>query len=173
MNIVLLGYMGSGKSTIGKALSEVLQMDYIDLDHFIETKEGMTISELFSSKGEIYFRKKEAYYLNTVLSSGPSKILATGGGTPCYGNVMNDLKENSNVLTVFLRCSIETLTDRLWRERESRPLIAHLDSKELLNDFIRKHLFERNHYYNQASIILDANSNEIDEIVESLVLKLF
>ncbi|MEZ4816932.1 MAG: shikimate kinase [Flavobacteriaceae bacterium] len=173
MKLVLLGYMGSGKSSIGKALSQVTGVSFQDLDNFIEKKEGLSISALFETKGEIYFRRKEAILLQQMLSENRSLIIATGGGTPCYGNVMNELLASKNVQTVYLKCSVDTLTERLWKEKKNRPLIAHLNSKALLNDFIRKHLFERSYYYNQAHLIINCDSFSEKELVEKIVLQLF
>ncbi|MEZ4778293.1 MAG: shikimate kinase [Flavobacteriaceae bacterium] len=173
MKLVLLGYMGSGKSSIGKALSQVIGVPFQDLDAFIEKEEGVSIPALFETKGEIYFRKKEAFLLQQILSENTSLILATGGGTPCYGNIMNELLASENVLTLFLKCSVDTLTERLWKEKDKRPLIVHLNSKELLNDFIRKHLFERNYYYNQAHVIINCDELSEKELVEKIVLQLF
>ena len=85
MKIVLLGYMGSGKTTIGMKLAEFLDFDFLDLDHYIEEAEGVSIAEIFQSKGEIYFRKKEHDYLKKILSNKKDFVLSTGGGTPCYG----------------------------------------------------------------------------------------
>lgn len=83
MKVVLLGYMGSGKSTVGIKLAKKLSLPLIDLDHFIEEKEQMSIGELFQNKGEIYFRKQEMSYLEFLLSSSEAMILSLGGGTPC------------------------------------------------------------------------------------------
>jgi shikimate kinase len=173
MKLVLIGYMGSGKSSIGKLLSRVLDLPFQDFDSYIETFEGTSISQLFESKGEIYFRKKEALLLQKVLSENTKLILAAGGGTPCYGSVMNDLVSRENVLTIYLKCSLNTLTERLWTEKESRPLISHINTKEVLNDFIRKHLFERSYYYNQANYIIPCDSLSEKEIVENILLQLF
>ena len=173
MKLVLIGYMGSGKSLIGKTLSQVLGIPFLDLDTFIEKKEGLSISEIFKTKGEIYFRKKEASLLQEILSENTSIILATGGGTPCYGNVMKELLASETVITLYLKNSVETLTERLWLERKKRPLISHLSSKEQLNDFIRKHLFERSFYYNQAHFSIPCDSFSEMEIVEKIVMELF
>ena len=173
MQLVLLGYMGSGKSSVGRLLSKSLQFGFKDLDSCIETAEGITISEIFENKGEIYFRKKEAIVLNKVLSEKNKLVLSTGGGTPCYGTIMHDLLARENVITIYLKNSLETLTHRLFEERNERPLIAYLETKELLKDFIRKHLFERSFYYNQAALILKCDGLSQEEIVEKLILKLF
>ena len=173
MQLVLLGYMGSGKSSVGSLLSETLEFEFIDLDSYISTSEGATITDIFQEKGEIYFRRKEAIILSEILSEKNKLVLSTGGGTPCYGTVMEDLKTMENVVTIYLKNSLETLTHRLFEEKNERPLIAHLETRELLNDFIRKHLFERSFYYNQAAIILDCDGLSQKEIVEKLILRLF
>ncbi len=165
--------MGSGKSSVGKLLSQVTDIPFQDLDTYIETSEKASISQLFETKGEIYFRKKEAVLLQKILSENSKLILATGGGTPCYGNVMKDLFEAKNTVTIYLKCSVDTLTNRLWTEKVNRPLIAHLNSKANLNDFIRKHLFERSYYYNQADKIITCDGLSEKEIVEKILLQLF
>ncbi len=173
MQLVLLGYMGSGKSSVGSLLAEALQYEFIDLDHYIATSEKATIGEIFRDKGEIYFRNKEAVVLAEILSEKNKIVLSTGGGTPCYGAIMADLKARENLVSIYLKNSLETLTHRLFQEKAERPLIAHLQTRELLKDFIRKHLFERSFYYNQAHITVDCDALSQKEIVEQLVLRLF
>jgi shikimate kinase len=173
MQLVLLGYMGSGKSSVGKLLSETLHYDFADLDTCIESSEEAVIYDVFKDKGEIYFRRKEAAVLKDLLSEKNKLVVATGGGTPCYGTVMDDLLAEENVVTIYLKYSLETLTNRLFDERKDRPLIAHLDTKNLLNDFIRKHLFERSFYYQKAAIILECDTLSVKEIVEKIIGKLF
>lgn len=173
MKLVLIGYMGSGKSSIGKHLSQLMSYPFQDLDAYIESSENTPIKQLFETKGEIYFRKKEATLLQKILSENPKLILATGGGTPCYGHVMNDLLATKRVLTIYLKCSVETLTERLWKEKDNRPLIAHLTSKDVLNDFIRKHLFERSFYYSQAMYIINCDNRSEKEILENILVQLF
>lgn len=165
--------MGSGKSSLGKALANVIAVPFLDLDDFIEKEEKQSIPQLFESKGEIYFRKREAALLHQLLSSSSSLVLATGGGTPCYGNVMKDLLDTENLVTIYLKCTVETLTERLWKERSKRPLISHLNSKEVLHDFIRKHLFERNHYYNQAHYTINCDQLSEKGLVEKIIIQLF
>jgi len=173
MRLVLLGYMGSGKSSVGKLLSETLGYDFTDLDVCIESSEEAVITDVFKDKGELYFRRKEAALLKDLLSKKNKLVLGTGGGAPCYGTVMDDLLAEENVVTIYLKNSLETLTKRLFDEREDRPLIAHLDTENLLNDFIRKHLFERSFYYQRATIILECDSLSAEEIVEKIICELF
>ncbi|RFN60217.1 shikimate kinase [Marixanthomonas ophiurae] len=173
MKIVLIGYMGSGKSTLGKALSDKLNYTFKDLDTEIELKEEINIATIFSEKGEIYFRKKENEVLRNIIATQNQIVLATGGGTPCYGTVMDYLKESDDVVTVYLKTSLDVLTERLYSEKEKRPLISHLESKEKLQDFIRKHLFERLFVYNKAALVISVDNKDVSKVVEELVLKLF
>jgi len=172
MKILLLGYMGSGKSTVGQRLAKVLGIPFYDLDAEIEKETKKTILEIFQTKGEIFFRKTEFEVLWKLLQSENSYILALGGGTPCYGNIMQVVKNHNDVTTVFLNTSIPELTERLFPERGKRPLIAHLETKEVLNDFIRKHIFERNYYYNQAHMKIQADV-PVNKIVSDIVVQLF
>jgi shikimate kinase len=173
MQLVLLGYMGSGKSSVGKLLSEILQYDFTDLDTCVESSEDSVITDIFKDKDEIYFRRKEASILKDLLSKKNKLVIATGGGTPCYGTIMDDLLAEENVITIYLKYNLETLTNRLFKERTDRPLIAHLDTENVLNDFIRKHLFERSFYYQRATIILECDTLSVKEIVEKIIFKLF
>ena len=126
MIVALMGYMGSGKSTIGKALATVLNYKFLDLDAYISEQERATIPELFDKKGEIYFRKKETQYLSDVLNSKSNIVLALGGGTPCYGTNLKLILDNDHVTSFYLKLSIQLLAERLFKERDSRPLISHL-----------------------------------------------
>ena len=164
--------MGSGKTTIGKHLSEVLNYKFIDLDQAIEYEEQHTISELFSKKGELYFRKKERIILEKILSSNSNIVLAIGGGTPCFGDTMGFIKSSENAISIYLKSSHKELTDRLFNKRLNRPLIAHIPSPELLNDFIRKHLFERSYFYNQSEIKLSTDNLTIAAAIEEINKKI-
>lgn len=173
MKIVLLGYMGSGKSTVGKALAEKLNFPFKDLDSEIEILEGKTISQLFSEKGEIYFRKIENQLLKKILQNENNLVVATGGGTPCYGDTLEFLLASPKVTSIYLQTEIPELSKRLFPERKSRPLISHLKSEEEVFDFVRKHLFERSFYYNQADLIIKTGQNSTNEITGKILEKLF
>ncbi|MDG2193997.1 MAG: shikimate kinase [Polaribacter sp.] len=170
MKIVLLGYMASGKSTIGKVLSQKTNMDFIDLDAYIEKKEALSIAELFASKGEVYFRIQEGRYLKEILASQQDTIISLGGGTPCYGDVMKMLLQ-TGITTVYLKASIGTLEKRLQSEKNTRPLIAEL-SKEKLTEYIGKHLFERASFYEQSSIKIQIDSKSVATIVSEIEAQL-
>ena len=162
MKIVLLGYMGSGKSAVGKELAIELGLSFYDLDEWIEEGEGKTISEIFKDNGEIYFRKKESEYLKTILDEKMNCILAVGGGTPCYGSNMDFILNSS--ISIYLQASITTLVARLIGEMNKRPLVASLGSEEL-NSFIAKHLFERRAFYERADHSIAVNDKTIEELV--------
>jgi shikimate kinase len=173
MKLVLVGYMGSGKSTVGIELATALGYKFIDLDNHIEFLEDKSISKIFTEKGEIYFIKLENRILKDLVSSENNVIISTGGGTPCYGNIMEFLTSQEETVTVYLKTSLTVLVDRLFKERVNRPLIAHIDNKVDLVDFIRKHLFERSFYYNQAKLIVDTENASVGKIVEKIVSNLF
>ena len=172
MNIVLIGYMGSGKSTIGKNLSKIINFDFIDLDDYIQKKENLTIPQIFERKGEIYFRKIEHLYLNELLQMD-SIILSLGGGTPTYGSNMDAILNAPHVQSMYLKCSIPNLVTRLRHGKSSRPLIAHLKNDEELTEFIGKHLFERSFYYNQSRHALVTDDKSVEMITEEIIACLF
>lgn len=160
--IVLIGYMGSGKSTVGKVLAKELNMDFIDYDTYIENKESLSIPEIFKQKGEVYFRKKEAQYLSELLSDDPNAVISLGGGTPCFGsNMQTIITSTPNVF--YLKLSVEMLIERLLPEKAYRPLIKDIANEDL-SEFIRKHLFERNFYYLQAPHILNVIEQSPEEL---------
>lgn len=170
MNIILLGYMTSGKSIIGKKLSQILKKPFQDLDDYIETKEGITISEIFETKGEIYFRKIEGHYLASFLEQ-KNMILSLGGGTPCYGNNMELIKGQSDALSIYLNVSVAELGKRLFFNKANRPLVSHLTTENETTEFVGKHIFERLNFYNQADLIINANKSQ-EDIVQDIILKL-
>lgn len=165
--ITLIGYMGSGKSTVSKELAKSLDFEALDLDDYIEDQEGRSISEIFKEKGEIYFRKKESFYLEKILKEKEDFILALGGGTPCYGHNMQLILDHSK--SVYLRGSIPTLVKRLENEQNKRPLIALLD-KENLTEFVAKHLFERRNFYEQSHYTIAIDQKSTEEIVKEISL---
>lgn len=169
MIISLLGYMGSGKTHISKNLSEKLAFKFIDLDEEIILKNNSSIPEIFREKGEIYFRKEEKEILETILDSTADIVLSLGGGTPAYYSNMMTINEKS--ISIFLRTSISTLVARLQNEKESRPLINKIPEAEL-PEYIAKHLFERNHFYNEAKFSITTDGKTAEEItieIENLI----
>ncbi|OIQ29750.1 MAG: shikimate kinase [Bacteroidetes bacterium MedPE-SWsnd-G2] len=168
MKIIILGYMGAGKSTIGKNLANNLGLNFIDLDDFIIQKESLSIKDIFNTKGELYFRKVERKYLSEIMQSPNDFILSVGGGTPCYGDNLNLINENENSRSIYLKGSIPFLAIRLFNEKEQRPLIAHLKDMDQLTEFLGKHLFERNQFYNKADQTIVIDNKSISEITEEI-----
>jgi shikimate kinase len=170
MIISLVGYMGCGKSHISKILSEKINFKLIDLDKEISRRNKLTIPEIFEKKGDIYFRKLERETLEEILATEENLILSLGGGTPVYYNNMEIINNNSK--SIFLKASIGTLTERLSKQKEKRPIIANI-SDENLPEFIAKHLFERNEYYNKAMISVSTDSREPEDIMNEIIEKLY
>ncbi len=172
MKIVLCGYMGSGKSQVGRLLASKLGLVFFDLDDQIEKNQQKSVKKIFLEKGEIFFRKKENEVLKELLAAPESFILSLGGGTPCYADNLEILKNNKEVRLIYLKVELNELTKRLFNEKEKRPLISDQESRESLNDFIRKHLFERQYYYLQSDVVLDVSTLNIEETVNLLIKQL-
>ena len=167
--IFLIGYMGSGKSRIGKDLSNAISYSFYDLDNFISANEGLSINEIFKNNNELYFRTIEREYLKKLININENKVISLGGGTPCYNDNMNLILNTSNSESIYLNRSIDFLVERLNKKIFSRPLISHLKSKEELKEFVSKHLFERNQHYLKANKVLNTNNSKIDENIKELI----
>ena len=172
MKIIIVGYMGSGKSAVGKALASEIKLPFLDLDNEISTIEKKTIPEIFSTKGEIYFRRREEEVLKKLLEQEENYVLSLGGGTPCYGKNLQTIKETSEAISIYLKTGLLQLKKRLIGEKDSRPLIQDLKTPEVLEDFIRKHLFERTFYYNQSDLIISTDGKPVKKVVEEIRGKL-
>ena len=164
--IILLGYMGSGKSTVGKLLSKSIGYNSLDLDKVIETAQGLSVSKIFEKHGELYFRKLEHQILKEILRTEDGAIISLGGGTPCYSNNM-ELFKDKNIITIYLSCSVDELFARLNFNKSKRPLIASMSDAEL-KEYIAKHLFERSVFYNQAQIKINCSGKTRENIVDEI-----
>ena len=165
--IILLGYMGCGKSTIAQTLSKIITIPFVDLDEYIEKKTNLSVTAIFEKHGEIYFRKVEHEVFLELLNSSETMIIGLGGGTPCYAN-NHELLKGENVVAIYLKASIETLFQRLSANKSERPLIAHKNDNEM-KEFIAMHLFERSFYYNQAQYKVNVDAKTIDQVVTDIV----
>jgi shikimate kinase len=168
--IVLLGYMGSGKTTVGQELASVLGHSHLDLDHYIESRENSTISQIIKEKGIIYFRKQEKICLEQILSTSRNLVLSLGGGTPCYYDNMKSIVENPKTMSIYLRANVPFLTQRLFPEISQRPLISQNRSTEELAEFIGKHLLERSIYYDQAKLTVSIQGKSPEQITQEIIV---
>lgn len=158
--------MGSGKSTIAKKLAEVVNIQAFDLDEIIEKKEKKSISELFSQQGEVRFRKIEHSTLIELLNNSNALILSLGGGTPCYAN-NHLLLQRDDVISIYLKTSIDELYNRLVTQTQKRPLL-HSKNADDLKEYIAKHLFERSYFYNQAKYAVATDGKSVDDLVAEI-----
>lgn len=164
---ILVGFMGSGKSTLGKKLANRLGVPFVDSDQEIETHFQKSIGEIFAEHGESYFRTVEREYIEA-LDLREDFVLATGGGMPCFGYNMDLL--NALGTTFYLERSPKELAHRLFNAKTKRPLIAGLDEVELL-PFIEEKLKIREDYYRKANVILsreEQTAQEMERLVNLL-----
>lgn len=161
--LVLIGYMGAGKSTIGRALAEQMQIPFLDMDTLIEEKQGRCISDIFAQEGEAYFRELETAYLKELLEQKEEGVLSAGGGLPLR-------KENRELLrqmgyTVYLQVSKETVLERLEGDK-SRPLLQVADKEEKIAKMIQnRHPI----YLETADFTVVVDGREVDTIVQEIV----
>ncbi|MBO6213832.1 shikimate kinase [Algoriella xinjiangensis] len=165
MIISLIGYMGSGKTTTGKDLAKAIGYEFVDLDEFIEQKYQTKIPEIFAAEGELGFRKKEREALHEILTN-TNIVLSLGGGTPVYYNNMEEITKNS--VSFFIRVQLPQLVKRLENKKETRPLIAHLTNDEL-TEFVAKHLFERNQYYEKAKYTINVSNQSTLQVLDQIM----
>ncbi|MBK7873331.1 MAG: shikimate kinase [Saprospiraceae bacterium] len=157
MRIFLIGFMGSGKSHVGKRLAHLCNIPFIDLDNEIEQQEGRTIPQIFEQNGEAAFRAIEQNALHKILKHEDA-VIATGGGTPCFFDNMNWM--NQYGITIYLQTPVDILVERLQSERAHRPLLQNLND-ETLYTFIAEKLAAREMYYLQAGVVYQIKeSNE-------------
>jgi shikimate kinase len=168
MKLYLIGYMAVGKSTLGKRLSNALELPFIDLDAVVEQAAGSSIAALFASHGEAHFREMEHRALIDFAESNESGLLSTGGGTPLHFNNMELMLRSGTV--VWLRLPPKMIVSRLLVKPQKRPLIAHLNPDELL-DYVTTHLEVRSAVYCLAHFELDTKevgSIDLTELLERI-----
>ena len=151
MKIFLIGFMGCGKSTMGKKLAGKLGYEFIDLDHQIENSMGTTIAEYFSVHGEAAFRKLESETLKT-FDYPVNAVIATGGGTPCFFDNMEWM--NASGLSIYIEMPAAALAKRLENGKEKRPLLRDLNEAEMVA-FIENKLSEREVFYKRALVTVN------------------
>lgn len=158
--IFLIGFMGSGKTTVGKILAEKLNYNFLDSDSWIENKTRMSISSIFDTKGEAYFRSLEYEFIQQ-LEIDTQSVISTGGGLPCFNDLIEKMKQIGIVF--YLKTSEDNILNRLNLD-QTRPLLKDLiESERKL--FISNKLKEREIYYDKANFIIDANQSINEQIV--------
>ena len=166
MILFMIGYMGSGKSTIGRWLADKLNSDFIDTDKIIEEREGDSISNIFATRGEEYFRKAERDLLIELANDNTSEIrdiiIATGGGMPCFFDNMELM--NRSGCTIYLKCSAQLLAHHLKSAQNRRPLIRDLQPEEMVA-FIERMLQGREPHYRLSQLVVDCDNNTNEQIL--------
>jgi len=162
MRIYLIGFMGSGKTTLGRRLAKYANLQFIDMDDFIEERYCKTVPQIFAEEGEGEFRDKERKALEE-LAQFTDIVIATGGGAPCFFDNI-DLMNNTGK-TVYLDIPPETLSTRLMQSKTERPLIKGKSQKELVN-FINHTLSKRNTFYKKAKYHITDPDTEPHEIIK-------
>lgn len=167
-HLFLVGFMGSGKSTLGKKIACKLNHTFLDFDTVIEQAEGTSIAQLFASLGEEEFRKLEQTHLQAISSATPL-VIATGGGTPCFFDNMAWM--NTQGLTCYLYLNPKTLSQRLVKNKASRPVISKVADADL-EDFVSDKLTERANFYREAKVqvnmLLSSESNLL-KVIQKLL----
>ncbi len=166
--IILIGYMGAGKTTLGKKLAREMNLEFIDLDWYIENRFHKKVSELFQERGEEGFRILERNMLHEV-AEFENVVISSGGGTPCFFDNIGYMNEQG--LTIYLRADVETLKVHLSMGKQQRPLIAQKSGEEL-KTFIRDSLTEREPYYTQARLVFDVEKMDSNERIKGVVSRL-
>ncbi|MBR5483978.1 MAG: shikimate kinase [Alistipes sp.] len=170
MKLFLIGYMGCGKSTLGKRLAKRANFEFVDMDSLIEQREGAPVADIFHYAGEEYFRKTERAIIEELGDAEGDYVISTGGGVPAWGDNM----ERMNVIgsTVYLRRTAQQIASRLSPHgRQKRPKLRGLNDEELV-EFMTKNMAEREPFYSKATHIIECSSYSDEEIIEIILSKL-
>ncbi len=167
MNWYLIGFSGSGKTTLGQRVAESLGYDFVDLDALIEQREKKSIPAIFEEKGELYFRNCETFYLKH-LPFSENRIIATGGGAPCFNDNLGWMKLNGKV--IYLKADERILYKRLSLIKDERPLFKPIPAenfREHISDMLRM----RELFYLQADEVVSSEEGEEDafESLKSII----
>jgi len=164
MIIYLIGYMGSGKTTVGKKLSRVLDYAFVDLDQQIEKNQEQNIADIFEERGEEAFRKIEQEELHKTFALA-NTVVSLGGGTPCFFDNLEQINQHGK--SVYLKLSATSLASRLQNAKNPRPLLQGLSDGELF-EFVQQQLGEREEYYNRTHFIIKGESLDISKLIRML-----
>ncbi|GHT85408.1 shikimate kinase [Bacteroidia bacterium] len=167
--IFLIGYMGSGKTTTGKLLAQKMNLQFVDVDLFIENRYRKSITAIFEEKGEAGFREIERQTLKEI-AGFENIVISTGGGLPCFFDNMDVMIAAGT--TIYLKTSVKELVKRLHTGKQNRPLIKDKNAAELY-EFVDQNLQKREPFYNQAAIIFEMDGHftkkNIDLNIDNLI----
>ncbi|MBQ0085048.1 MAG: shikimate kinase [Prevotella sp.] len=163
--IILTGYMGVGKTTIGRSLAAAIGLGFYDLDWYISSRRRKSISDLFTEFGEDGFRNIEHNMLHEVCEF-ENVVVSCGGGTPCFFDNMEYMNRQGE--TIYIKASPEYIIEHLTESRNVRPLLANMD-KEQLQTFVTQQIEEREKYYLQSKHILSVDNDDLDEKINNFV----
>ncbi|MBQ5874717.1 MAG: shikimate kinase [Alistipes sp.] len=170
MKLFLIGYMGCGKSTLGKRLAKRANFEFVDMDSLIEQREGAPVANIFHYAGEEYFRKTERAIIEELGDAEGDYVISTGGGVPAWGDNMERMNVIGN--TVYLRHTAQQIASRLSPHgRQKRPKLRGLNDEELV-EFMTKNMAEREPFYSKATHIIECSSYSDEEIIEIILSKL-
>lgn len=161
MKIFLVGLPGTGKTFWGKQLAQKLHLPFFDLDALIEKKEEQSITEIFTTKGEAYFRTLETNTLNQLVAE-EKFVLATGGGTPCFNNNITTMLQKG--IVVYINDELKNISARIIAEQGKRPLLNNLQQAEVIQ-YLQQLKQQRDIFYNQAQLIFAPNKELIEQLI--------
>lgn len=165
--LFLVGYMGCGKSTLGRKLARRLGVEFADTDALLEQREGASVADVYELAGAEYFRRAERAVLDGLIASGDCLVVSTGGGLPAWSD--NMARMNAAGTTVYLRRPAEQIARRLsLYGRQKRPRLRGLSDDELVA-FMRRDMADREPFYAQARLIVDCVGKTDAELVEWII----
>jgi len=161
MRIYLIGYMASGKSNLGQILAKKIEYSFVDIDYLFEERFRISVYDFFEKYDEDGFRKIEQSLLRET-TGWENIVVATGGGTPCFFDNMRIISESG--ISVYLHWEVKTLVNRLKKVKRKRPLLKDIPAADLETE-VGAQLLEREFYYNQADLVVDAENLDLDSLL--------
>lgn len=165
MKIYFVGYMFSGKSSVGKKISRNLGLDFYDLDTLFEERYKISVSDFFSRYDESAFRKLEGGILRSTAQLEDC-VISTGGGTPCFGDNMDFILGNG--ISVYLKSSVGTIMSRKANSKRPRPILVDMTPEDV-RTFVERQLAERERFYEKADITVDAENIDIEKLAKLIL----
>lgn len=158
MHFFIIGFMASGKTTLGKKLGEFIHRPVVDLDEYMEKKEGMSIREMFEKKGESYFRNLEKEALKYFSQKEIPHLIICGGGTSCSTENRKRMKETGKI--ILIECETPILLERLRKEKEERPLLMHISDDDMEEE-IQALMIKRKECYSEYDFRFESGKTDL------------